>query len=292
MILTVTLFTIAIAVGVFFFIPFSDFEGNPETKHKKPLATAAIVLASLGLLSSTITIVPTAHVGVVKTFGKVSHDTLPEGLHFTYPWDNVIAIYTGMDVSEVTDGQAASKDMQSVASDIVVNFYVDPKFASDFYQINPNLQYRTAFVFSSTAEIFKAVVSNYDAEELITKRQQVSDTIVKNLNARLAQYHIKVQTVNMVNFGFSKAFDAAIEEKVTASQKAETAKRDLERIKYEAESRVAAAEGEAKAIAIQAAAIDKQGGAAYVQLKAVERWDGQLPAYMSSGAVTPFVQLK
>lgn len=37
------------------------------------------------------------------------------------------------------------------------------------------------------------------------------------------------------------------------------------------EERIRSAEGEAKAIAIQAAAIDKQGGAAYVQLKALEK---------------------
>lgn len=291
--ITFILLILGVAALAMSFVPLSTDHGKTKlVTHKLPLRIAAGALLVSGLLSATMSVIPTAHVGVVKTFGKVSSNTLVEGLHFTAPWDNVVTIRTGMDVSEVKESQAASKDLQSVSSDIVVNFYVDPTKASELYKLDPAQRYHSAFVYPAIAEVFKAVVAQYTAEELVTKRQQVSDSIVQNLNTRLAQYHMKVQTVNMVNFGFSKAFDAAIEEKVTASQKAETAKRDLERIKYEAESRVAAAEGEAKAIAIQAAAIDKQGGAAYVQLKAVEKWDGQLPTYMTSGAATPFVQLK
>lgn len=256
------------------------------------LRYTSIVLSILCTLSISFNIVPTSHIGVVKTFGKVSSTTLSEGAHFVAPWQNVVKVRVGMDVLEVTDNQAASKDLQSINSDLVVNFYADPSKAASLYQLDPKLEYRTNFVYPTTAEVFKAVVAQYTAEELVTKRQQVSEAIVRNLNTRLAQYHLKVQTVNMVNFGFSKAFDAAIEEKVTASQKAETAKRNLERVKAEAESRIAQAEGEAKAIAIQAAAIDKQGGAAYVQLKALEKWDGKLPVYMTSGAATPFIQVK
>ena len=49
------------------------------------------------------------------------------------------------------------------------------------------------------------------------------------------------------------------------------------------------AEAEAKTIQIQAQAIQVQGGAAYVQMKAIEKWDGKLPQV--SGGGTPFIQL-
>ena len=65
----------------------------------------------------------------------------------------------------------------------------------------------------------------------------------------------------------------------------------MERIKVEAASRIAQAEGEAKAIAIQASAIQSQGGQAYVQLQAIEKWDGKLPNTML-GNSTPFVNVK
>ena len=90
-----------------------------------------------------------------------------------------------------------------------------------------------------------------------------------------------MQNVNLVNFGFSKAFDQAIEEKVTANQKAATAENNLKRTRFEAEQRIAQAEGEAKAIAIQSAAVEKSGGQGYVQLQAISKWDGKLPTTMA-----------
>ena len=47
--------------------------------------------------------------------------------------------------------------------------------------------------------------------------------------------------------------------------------------------------GQCRIEAIQASAIQNQGGAAYVQLKAIEKWDGNLPNVMS-GAV-PFINV-
>ena len=101
-----------------------------------------------------------------------------------------------------------------------------------------------------------------------------------------------MQTVSLTDFGFSKSFDAAIEEKVTANQKAATAENNLKRVKFEAEQRIAQADGEDRAIAIQSAAIEKSGGAGYVQLQAIAKWDGKLPQYVSAGAPMPFVNIK
>jgi hypothetical protein len=67
-----------------------------------------------------------------------------------------------------------------------------------------------------------------------------------------------------------------LESKVIATQNKLKAEQDLERIKVEAPSRVAQAEGEAKAISIQATAIQSNGGQNYVQLQWIDKWDGKL----------------
>ena len=59
----------------------------------------------------------------------------------------------------------------------------------------------------------------------------------------------------------------------------------------EADQRVAEADGEAKAIAIQSQAIQQNGGAAYIQLKAIEKWDGHYPTTMLGGNSIPLIQL-
>ena len=48
---------------------------------------------------------------------------------------------------------------------------------------------------------------------------------------------------------------------------------------------------EAEAIKIQAEAITQQGGRDYVNLKAVEKWDGKLPTQMIPNATMPFINL-
>ena len=67
-------------------------------------------------------------------------------------------------------------------------------------------------------------------------------------------------------------------------QQTAKAQQDLERIKVEAASRIAQADGEAKAIAIQAAAIQSNGGANYVALQWIEKWNGALPSTVLNGS--------
>lgn len=253
-------------------------------------STLTAVLGIGALLFSAFTIISASSAGVIRVFGAVKETTLAEGGHFVPPWYTITQVYLGQQVGQVKASEASSKDLQSVHSDLVVNYTVaDPL---RLYKLNTSLNYAMLLVEPAIQEVFKDVVSRYTAEELVTHRSEVSTAITTALSKKLSPFFLSVQAVNLTNFGFSKSFNDSIEEKVTASQKAATAQRNLERVEFEAQARVAAATGEAKAIAIQAAAIQNQGGIAYTQLKAIEKWDGKLPQYMTSGAVTPFVAVK
>lgn len=263
--------------------------------HRRYVRGGSLILLAVSLVcfgTSMFTVVPASHAGVVTTFGKVSTQVLPEGGHFIMPWQDVHKVNLGMDVAAATKSEAASKDMQSIHSDLTLNYHVDPTKVRELFILNPNQEYENAFVVPAMYETFKSVIAQYTAEQLITERAAVSSAITTAINNRLKQYHLMVQTVNMVNFGFSRAFDAAIEEKVTANQKAQTAENNLKRVKFEADARISQAEGEAKAIAIQSAAVEKSGGQGYVQLEAIKKWDGKLPQYVTSGASAPFINVK
>jgi regulator of protease activity HflC (stomatin/prohibitin superfamily) len=95
---------------------------------------------------------------------------------------------------------------------------------------------------------------------------------------------------NIVNFAYSPEYSAAIEAKVTAQQNALTEQNKLVAVQFQAQQRVAQAQGEADAIKIQTAAINSQGGAAYVQLQAITKWNGALPIVMSGNAM-PFINM-
>jgi regulator of protease activity HflC (stomatin/prohibitin superfamily) len=150
--------------------------------------------------------------------------------------------------------------------------------------------YKIKIIDPAIQEAIKAVTSKYTAEELITKRSQVKDDAKVVLAERLTKEFIIVDELSIVNFDFSKSFNEAIEAKVTAEQNALASKNKLEQVKYEAEQRIVQAKGEAEAIKIQAEAIQNQGGEAYVNLKAIEKWNGTLPTY--TGGAMPFINVK
>ena len=271
-----------LAAGVAFLLARGDNAELPKFISPVLAGVAFVVLAF-----ASFSQVSPSHVGVVTTFGKIQDGALSEGAHFVLPVSQVHEVYLGQQKVEVKS-EAASKDMQSVSAHLAVLYVVsDPR---KLFVQNPTQSYPSLIVQPAVAEAFKAVVAQYTAEELVTKRSEVSLGISKLIDGKLSNHHLRTQTVNVVNFDFSAAFNAAIEEKVTASQKAATAERNLERIEYEAKARIAQAEGEAKAIAIQASAVEKQGGQAYIQLQAIEKWNGQLPATMT-GEALPFLNV-
>jgi prohibitin 2 len=95
-------------------------------------------------------------------------------------------------------------------------------------------------------EVTKAVVAQYNASELLTKRELVSRQIREMLIRRSADFHILLDDVAITHLAFSKEYTAAVEAKQVAQQDAERAKYIVERAIQEKKSIVIRAEGEAK----------------------------------------------
>jgi prohibitin 2 len=232
------------------------------------------------------------HRGVVTLFGSVQDRVLEPGMNFVNPMAHVRDMTVQIQKATIK-GDAASKDLQHVSTNLTVNFALDPKKVSELYS-NVGLDYEAKLLDGTAQDAFKGVTSQYTAEELITKREDVRQKIKAALSSKvshLSSNAIIVDDVFITNFDFSPEFNTAIEAKQSASQKALKAEQDLKRIETEAKQRVAQAEGEAKAIKIQAEAVVSQGGAAYVQLQAIQKWDGKLPYYMMGNTV-PILNLK
>lgn len=247
-----------------------------------------LVIAIVGLGSWGT--VPAGSRGVVLNLGRVTGDVKPEGFYTKVPF---VTSVVNMDIrvqKEQVQTQAASKDLQTVSTTVSLNLSLAPEKCAWVYQ-NIGRDYMNVIVAPALQESIKAVVAKYTAEALITNREVVRQGIAELIASKLTPIGLRTDAVNIVNFDFSRSFNEAIENKVTAEQNALASKNKLEQTKYEAEQRIATAEGEAKAIAIQSKAIQEQGGTAYLQLKAVEKWDGKLPVYNTAGAPMPFIPI-
>lgn len=248
------------------------------------------VLGILGLsvIFGTWVIINPGQVGIVIRVGSVK-TTLSQGFHFKLPFFDSVEKIDIQTQKEQTEANAASADLQNVKAIIAINWNVQPDKAVELY-VKVGDNFRSTIIDPAIQEVVKAVTAKYTAEELITKRPQVTDDIQTALSTRLALNNILVTGVSIVNFDFSSSFNDAIEAKVTAEQNALAAKNKLDQVKYEAEQRIAEADGEAKAIQIQAQAIQAQGGDEYIKLQTINKWNGSLPQYMT-GPV-PFVNVQ
>ena len=219
------------------------------------------------------------------TLGKVNSTVYTDGLHFKTPFITKSVKYNVQTQKLDATADASSKDLQSVGATIVVNYkYKENEVVNLYKNVGKEEKVAEKIITPAIQEVFKAVVAKYSAEELITKRSDVSKDIEDTLNKRLEQYGVQIQLFNIVNFDFSKSFNDAIEAKVTAEQEALAEKNKLEKVKYESEQKIVAAEAQAKAIEIQAKAIQTQWGAEYVKLKWIEKWNWQLPTTMAGDA--------
>jgi regulator of protease activity HflC (stomatin/prohibitin superfamily) len=230
----------------------------------------------LTVVLSSFTIISAGHTGVQVTFGEVNMAPLSEGVHFVNPLSSVKDVDVRLQKAKLDGASAGTKDLQQVHTDIVVQYRLNASKVPHIYK-EFGLNVDDKVLGPGINEAFKSVTGHYTSEELITKRDEVSLAITEHLRNKMAPFNIDVSGVSLVNFGFSAEYQKAIESKVIATQNKLKAEQDLERIKVEAASRIAQAEGEAKAISIQAQAIQSNGGQNYVQLQWIEKWDGKLP---------------
>ena len=228
--------------------------------------------------------------GIVLNFGAVQKDVLGEGLHFRTPVMQQVALMDVKVQKSLTNAAASSSDLQEVSSEVALNYHIVQDKANVVYQ-SIGIQFKERIIDPAVQEVVKAVTAKYTAEELITKRPAVSEAMRANLAERLLVHNIAVDAFSIVGFSFSKIFMEAIESKQTAEQLALKAKRDLDRIKIEAEQKITAARAEAESLRLQRANISLdliELRKVEANLKAIDKWNGILPQVTGGGAV-PFI---
>jgi regulator of protease activity HflC (stomatin/prohibitin superfamily) len=257
----------------------------------KSIISGIIALVIVVGVFFSATTVASGYRGVLLQLGAVKPAILSEGFHFKIPFIQTVQPIEVRVQKEESSQTAASKDLQMVTATVAVNYSVDPEAVNSLYQ-EVGLDYRSRIVDPAIAESLKAVTAQYTAEELISKRPEVSAKVKEMLDVKLTKYYMILEEINIKEFAFSEEFNKAIESKQTAEQNALRAQRDLERIKIEAEQKVAQAKAEAEALRLKKQEVTAeliQLKQIEVQEKALEKWDGRLPSV--TGGATPFVDV-
>jgi len=110
-------------------------------------------------------------------------------------------------------------------------------------------------------EVLKSVVAQYNAEELLSKRAEVSERIKIELQKRAEHFHLTLDDVAITHLTFGREFMKAIEAKQVASQEAERQQWVVKKAEQERQAVVIRAEGEAEAASIITQAMEETGNA-------------------------------
>lgn len=253
------------------------------------ILTGILVVFIFLLLITSVFTVDSGERTVVLRFGDVNR-IADEGLHWKIPFVESKKTFSVRTQKMERSASSASKDLQIVTTQIALNYNIDPKVVDRLYT-TVGKSYESQIIDPAIQDAVKAATAQFNAEALITKRAEVKEVMENDLRERMQKAGLIVTAMNIVDFTFSEEFDQAIEAKVTAEQNALKAQNDLAKVEFEAQQKIEQAKAEAEAIRIQAQAITQQGGKDFVQLRAIEKWDGKLPTQFVPNSAVPFLNI-
>jgi regulator of protease activity HflC (stomatin/prohibitin superfamily) len=277
---------------------------------------AGVVVVVVGFVAfASLTTIRPGHVGVsVKKCGGggVSSNPIPTGYYWRSLFcEDVVEYPTSVQTlvlsKSAQEGRAVDESITVTSSeglpvnlDVSLSFTLDPakvpsiytKYRNDIEQIAHN------FVRQTIREGVQSVFAQFTAEQLYsTKREESRLQVQAFITQRLGAEGFVIQQFTVNETRVPEAVVAAINAKVAMIQESQKAEAQVHKTEAEAKQRVAQAQGEAEAKKLTADAeayFNKTVAASitpeFVQYKAQEKWNGELPQMMSGSAV-PFINM-
>ncbi|MBE9052305.1 prohibitin family protein [Nostocales cyanobacterium LEGE 11386] len=263
----------------------SNFNNN---FHYGFYIAGGIVFLILAIMIRPFAVVNAGERGVVMQFGKVQDKVLDEGLHPIMPIVTSVKRLNVRVQQNTFKSDAASKDLQTITTELAVNWHIDPlKVNKIFQQVGDEKLIIDGIITPAVSEVLKAATAKKTAEEVITKRTELKQEIDSNLKNRLASYGIIIDDVSLVNFAFSPEFSRAIESKQIAEQEAKQAEFIAQKATQEAQADINRAKGQAEAQRLQRLTLTPD----LLQKQAIEKWDGRFPTVMSGNGSLPLINI-
>ena len=256
---------------------------NRENEYKTGIKVGvivAIVIVLIITLFGSFKTIKSGEVGLRVRFGKIVDSSLNEGINFKIPYiERIVKVNIKVQKSELAI-ESSTKDMQIINTAVAVNYRVDSSKSSNLYRTVGN-NYETVVLVPAIKESIKSAIAQYNAEEITTKRSEVSKNCLDALQTKVEKYGIIIEDFNLTDFRFSSEYTKAIEEKQVAEQ-------NLEKAKLEAETKIVEAEATKKANDLMKQSLTDE----LIAKQFIEKWNGQLPTTYAGDDILGIFNIK
>jgi regulator of protease activity HflC (stomatin/prohibitin superfamily) len=181
------------------------------------LGVAAFLIVIL--LFASVTRVGTGHVGVLTLFGRVTNETLGEGIHLINPMktNNELSIQT-QTLKE--SASVPSSEGLMMALDTSLIYHLSPDRAAEVFQ-KIGSDYENIVVEPTLRSAIRESTASHTANALYTgEREMVAKQIFEQVNESLAKRGITVENVLLRDIQLPATLKASIEAKQQAEQEA------------------------------------------------------------------------
>lgn len=224
---------------------------------------------------------------MVKThYGQVETRSYGPGMYYYNPWSTDIISMNTQQNKWGDETETYTKDVQKADVKFVLNYHLRADRAHVMYS-RVGTDWADNILPQATIEAIKNELGKVDAVTLVATRGEVAEHIFNTLRVKLARQDVILDSFDLTNVKYTEAFEHAVEQKQVAVQTAIAEQNKTVAVTERAKQSVITAKGEAEALSITSTAL--KGDPKLIELKAIEKWNGELPTYMTGNV--PFVKV-